>query len=68
MANGHDGGVGGTRTRISDAHYRALKLQPLSQLALTAPYPYSRPVGGLNEEGSHPEAACRNRRCAEAAA
>ena len=37
MANGHDGGVDGTMSRIFDAHYRALKLQPLSQLTLTAP-------------------------------
>ena len=37
MANGHDGGVGGMMSRISGAHYRTLKLQPLSQLTLTAP-------------------------------
>ena len=37
MANGHDGGVGGTMCRISGAHYRTFKLQPLSQLTLTAP-------------------------------
>ena len=37
MANGHDGRVGGMMYRIFDAHYGILKLQPLSQLTLTAP-------------------------------
>ena len=37
MANGHDGGVGGTRLRIFSAHYRAFKLQPLSRLRRQLP-------------------------------
>ena len=37
MANGHDGGVGGMRQRISGAHYVSFKLQPLSRLSPTAP-------------------------------
>ena len=28
MANGHDGGVGGTRPRIPDAHYQAFSSNP----------------------------------------
>ena len=38
MANGHDGGVGGTRLRIFSAHYRAFKLQPLSRLRRQLPF------------------------------
>ena len=56
MAERHDGGVGGMMSRISGTHYRAFKLQPLSQLTLTAPL----------TQGSHSEAARRNRRCADA--
>ena len=37
MAERHDGGVGGMMSRISGAHYRAFKLQPLSRLSATAP-------------------------------
>ena len=56
MANGHDGGVGGMMFRIFDAHYRGLKLQPLSQLSLTAPlaqgsYGTARDLSAVEIEG-----------------
>ena len=57
MANGHDGGVGGTRLRIFSAHYRAFKLQPRSRLTPTAPL----------AQGSYSVGAFRNRRGAGAA-
>ena len=43
--------------RIFDAHYVPFKLQPLSQLTLTAPL----------AQGSYLEGACRNRRGGDAA-